>query len=102
MLTTLHEAYYLGLTLQTYEEKSALRQMGRDSCSIQRTVTSVDAAADFRADFKSEVTSEPQLKEKAMKKTATNKPQDATRSKSAKTVDNKVWRAIVGDRKSVV
>ena len=69
--------------------------MGRNSCSIQRTVTSVDAAADFRASFKSEVASEPQLKEKAMKKTATNKPQDAIRSKNAN-LSNQTRRFIAG------
>lgn len=75
---------------------SALRQMGGKSCSIQRTVTSVDAAADFRASFRSEVASEPQLKEKAMKKAATNKPQDAIRSKNAISLRNKARRIIAG------
>jgi len=70
--------------------------MGRNSCSIQRTVTSVDAAADFRASFKSEVASEPQLKEKAMKKTATNKPQDAIRSKNVNNLSNQARQFIAG------
>jgi hypothetical protein len=70
--------------------------MGRNSCSIQRTVTSVDAAADFRASFKSEVAFEPQLKEKAMKKAATNKPQDAIRSKNVINLSNKARRFFAG------
>jgi hypothetical protein len=74
---------------------SALRQMGRKSCSIQRTMPSVDATAEFRANYKSEVPSKPQLKEKAMKKTAMQKPKDENRSINAPHLGIKIRRAIV-------
>lgn len=70
--------------------------MGRESCSIQRTVTSVDVAAEFRANFKSDVPSKPQLKEKAMKKTAAQKTYDAPRTRNYPNLSERLRRLLVG------
>jgi hypothetical protein len=52
--------------------------VGRQSCSIQQPVTSVDVAADFRANFNSYAATERSRKEQAMKKEATKQPSDGT------------------------